>query len=808
MDSTRIRNFCILAHIDHGKSTLADRFLELTATVEGRKMHEQYLDMHPLERERGITIKMTPVRMKYHGGHLDRRTTRNETQDYAESEFLYKDLTYKIRGALFQVRKKIGLGHKEQVYHQALAIEFESIGLLFESKKNIPVLYQGQSVGVYQPDFVIEDKVLVELKALPELGRPQVEQVWSYLKGCRYKLALLVNYGSMDLEVKRIVYDMARSPSALFALSPRASAGVVDQIEDGEYILNLIDTPGHADFSYEVSRALAAVEGAIVLVDATQGVQAQTLANLHLAENQGLTVIPVINKIDLPSAEIARTEEEITRLIACASDDILKVSAKDGRGVAELLDAVVARVPPPQGADIRGPNADNTQTSANLLHESASNPNESAILRALIFDSKYDAYLGVIAHVRIVNGTLKKGDRVRCMASGADADALEIGVFLPQRKEVGELGAGEIGYIATGIKEPSRVRVGDTVITADRRRTDADQRGSFLRSSASSPRESAILPLAGYRESEPMVFASLFPEDQDEYDTLRDGLGKLKLEDAALTFVPEDSGALGRGFRAGFLGLLHMEIISERLRREYDLHLVLTRPSVAFQVTRTDGEIATVFSASRMPDAHDVRLIEEPWMRAEAITPVVYLGALASLISAASGTMTRTQTLTGERILVEFEAPLREVIVDFYDRLKSASHGFASFSYAPIGWRAADLVRMDIVIAGEAQPSLAEVAPRSAVYGLARQRLAALKELLPKELFAIALQAVVEGRIIARETIAAAKKDVTAHMYGGDRTRKMKLWKKQQKGKKRLKETGRVTIPPEIFFKLHRRIDN
>ena len=633
MDSLHIRNFCILAHIDHGKSTLADRFLELTATVEGRKMHEQYLDMHPLERERGITIKMQPVRMNYESGIMN---------------------------------------HEK-------AIDPNSLLLI---------------------------------------------------------------------------------PSSLNSTQT--------------FVLNLIDTPGHADFSYEVSRALAAVEGAIVLVDATQGVQAQTLANLHLAENQGLTVIPVINKIDLPHAEIAKCEEEIMRLLSCAPEDILKVSAKDGTGVAELLDAVVARVPPPvQPGGVIGEHP----------------------LRALIFDSKYDPYLGVIAHVRIMNGTLKKGDRVHCAVSEAAAEALEIGVFLPQRKEVAELGVGEIGYIATGIKEPSRVRVGDTIIArthADRTRTDADTR---------------VAPLEGYKESEPMVFASLFPEDQDEYDALRDGLGKLKLEDAALTFAPEDSGALGRGFRAGFLGLLHMEIIAERLRREYDLHLVLTRPSVAFRITRLDGETETVFSAARMPSMHEIRAIEEPWVRAEAITPAMYLGALTSLISTASGSMTRTHTLTGERMLIEFEAPLREVIVDFYDRLKSASHGFASFSYAPIGYRACDLVVLEILIAGETQPSLAEVVPRDQVYVLARARLAALKELLPKELFAVALQAVVEGRIIARETIAAVKKDVTAHMYGGDRTRKMKLWKKQQKGKKRLKETGRVTIPPEIFFKLHRRED-
>lgn len=609
----------IIAHIDHGKSTLADRFLEMTGAVESRKMREQYLDMHPLERERGITIKMQPVRMNY------------------------------------------------------------------------------------------------------EVG--------------------IMNHGK--------------------AIDPHSSNSTQ------RFVLNLIDTPGHADFSYEVSRALAAVEGAIVLVDATQGVQAQTIANLHLAENQGLTVIPVINKIDLPSADVEKTEEELCATLDVARSDILRISAKTGQGVEELLAAVIARVPPPVSTGV-------TQGERTL--------------RALIFDSKYDPYLGVIAHVRIVNGILQKGDRVLCLASEAAAEAFEVGVFLPERNEVRELGAGEIGYIATGIKEPARVRVGDTLT----RYVDISKYRN-------------IPALPGYRESEAMVFASLFPEDQGEYDMLRDGLGKLKLEDAALTFVPEDSGALGRGFRAGFLGLLHMEIIAERLRREYDLELVLTRPSVAFRITCANGEITTVFSASRMPPAHEMRLMEEPWVRAEAITPAAFLGALTSLIHEAYGVMTRTQTLTGERLLIAFEAPLREVIVDFYDKLKSASHGFASFSYTPIGYRHADLVRLDIVIAGETQPSLAEVVPRDQVSAIARARLAALKALLPKELFAVALQAIAEGRIIARETIAAVKKDVTGYLYGGDRTRKMKLWKKQQKGKKRLKETGRVVIPPDIFFKLHRR---
>jgi len=615
----QIRNFCILAHIDHGKSTLADRFLELTGAVAARKMHAQFLDMHPLERERGITIKMQPVRM---------------TQ--------------------------------------------------------------------------------------------------------------------------------------------------------GKYVLNLIDTPGHADFSYEVSRALAAVEGAILLVDATQGVQAQTLANLHAAQREGLVIIPAINKIDLPSAEVTKVEEEIMRLLGCGAEDIYKISAKDGTGVAALLGGVVAGVPPPQ-------------TKFKYLNietlKDGGGERSAVPLRALVFDSKYDPYLGVVAHIRIVDGAVKKGERIFFMASGASAEALEVGVFLPERAEVATLSAGEIGYVATGLKEPAAVRVGDTLITAD----------VFKYSNTELLKELALL---GYREPAPMVFASLFPEDQQEYEMLRDALEKLKLEDAAFTFTPEDAGALGRGFRAGFLGLLHMEIIAERIRREYDVALVLTRPSVAFRVvTRAGSEPIIVYSASRLPLAAEVVSLEEPWVRAEAIAPTAYLGALAGLISEVGGAMGDTETLAAGRLLVSFEAPLRAVIIDFYDKLKSVSHGFASFSYELIGYRTGDLVRLDIIIADEIQPSLSEIVPAPAVYEIGRGRIRALKELLPAELFSIALQAAVEGRIIARETIPAVKKDVTAHMYGGDRTRKMKLWKKQQKGKKRLKETGRVTIPPEIFFKLHRRDD-
>ena len=635
-----IRNFVIIAHIDHGKSTLADRFLELTGTIEKRKMREQFLDMHPLERERGITIKMQPVRMIWHPpNHTDLELgTRNLEKDQPSSK------------------------------------------------------------------------------------------------------------------------DQAPSSSN----------------SKQEFVLNLIDTPGHADFSYEVSRALAAVEGAIVLVDATQGVQAQTLANLYAAMDEGLAIIPAINKIDLASARTRETEEEMARLLSCAPEDIYKISAKEGTGVDGLLAGVVAKVPHPKEI---------------LKYSNIAILKNGAPLRALIFDSKYDPYLGVVAHIRVVDGALKKGDTLFFMASGVETAALEVGVFLPQRAEVAELSAGEIGYVATGLKRPAAVRVGDTI-------TKNIDLSAYQN----------IPALPGYREPAPMVFSSLFPEDQNEYETLRDALGKLKLEDAALTFAPEDAGALGRGFRAGFLGLLHMEIVAERIRREYGVSLVLTRPSVAFRVlTRQGGEPVVVYAASRLPPVSEIVSLEEPWVRARAVAPAACLGALAGLISEVGGTMGDTQTLAGDRLMVLFDAPLREVIVDFYDKLKSASHGFASFSYEFAGYRPGDLVRLDIIVADEIHPSLSEIVQADAAYAIGRARLLILKELLPAELFAVALQAVVGGRVIARETIAAVKKDVAGYLYGGDRTRKMKLWKKQKVGKKRLRATGRVVLGPEVFLKLRGR---
>ncbi|MDP3778990.1 MAG: translation elongation factor 4 [bacterium] len=628
MNKQNIRNFCILAHIDHGKSTLADRFLECTSTVEKRKMREQYLDMHELEREKGITIKMQPVRMMWK----------------PPAEF-----------------------------------------------------------SIYNSQFSNNDTL--------EIAKLKIEN------------------------------------------------------SDSEYILNLIDTPGHVDFTYEVSRALAAVEGAILLVDAAQGVQAQTLANLHLAQKEGVVIIPAINKIDLPSADVPRVEKELEQLLGVIPSEIFKISAKMGTGVPELLAGVIKKTPPPHEEGVG-------QT------------------RALIFDSKFDPYQGVIAHVRVFEGKISARKQLFFMASEAKCEALEVGIFHPARTITQELASGEIGYIATGIKELEKVRVGDTITLF-------------------SPQ--ATQPLPGYKEVVPMIFASLFPEDQDEFDTLRDSLKKLKLEDAALMFEPEESSAFGRGYRVGFLGMLHMEIIAERLKREYDLELVFSNPSVAFRVTahhkgsQHPPEQTIIYSASKMPESHDIVRIEEPNAIIEIITPQGYLGALTSLIHGHGGRILDTDSLSGDRLMLHFEAPLREIIVDFYDELKSVSQGFASMAYELSGYRETDLVRMDIMVAGDRIPTLAEIVPRQKVDLIARARLAKLKDLLPRELFAIALQAEVGGRIIARETIAAMRKDVTGYLYGGDRTRKMKLWKKQARGKKRLKESGSVDIPPEVFLKMFKK---
>ncbi len=597
-----IRNFCIVAHIDHGKSTLADRFLELTGTVEKRKMRQQYLDTMDLERERGITIKLQPVRMKYN--------------------------------------------------------------------------FQGQ-----------------------------------------------------------------------------------------EYELNLIDTPGHVDFSYEVSRSLAAVEGAILLVDATKGVQAQTLANFYLAQQQGLAIIPVLNKIDLPGARPLEVKEEMKSLLGEKTGRILEISAKEGWGVDKLLKEIVLSFPPPR---LTG------------------NKN----FRALVFDSNYDSYKGVLAYVRVIDGEVKQGDKIFLMASKARAEIIEVGIFRPDLQPVKKLSAGEIGYLATGLKEVSFCRVGDTLTHW--------------------PAPFDLKPLSGYQEPKPMVFASFYPMGgatssnvSQNYDLLKDALAKLKLNDAALFFEPESSEALGRGFKCGFLGMLHLEIISERLRREYKLNLLVTVPSVVYQVViKHSREIKNIFSPQQLPEASQIEQINEPWVRLEIISPSSYLGTIIKLAQGLGGIYQDTQYLGTQRVIVIYEVPLREIIVDFYDKLKSATAGYASMGYEFLGWRAGDLVCLDILVAGEKIEALSRLVPRSKAVAEGRAIVEKLKEILPPQLFTVSLQAAVGGKILAREDLKARRKDVTGYLYGGDVSRKKKLLEKQKRGKKKMKERGRVNIPSEVFLKI------
>ncbi len=594
-----IRNFCIIAHIDHGKSTLADRLLELTGTIEKRKMQEQFLDTMELERERGITIKLQPVQMHYR--------------------------------------------------------------------------FDGQ-----------------------------------------------------------------------------------------EYILNLIDTPGHVDFTYEVSRSLAAVEGAILLVDATKGVQAQTLANLHLAEKQNLVIIPAINKIDLPNARVEEVEEELTNLLLIEKDQILKISGKTGDGVEALLQRVIQLVPPPE---------------KNHMLDSALSNNDT---RALIFDSSFDAYKGVLGYVRVFNGVIQAGQKIYLAASKMTFDVLEVGTFMPQLKKGETLDAGSIGYVATALKNVGDVRVGDTMMSHET--TEA---------------------MPGYKEPRPVVFASFYPENSEEYDILRDALGKLKLTDASLTFEPESSPGLGRGFRLGFLGMLHIEIISERLRREYKLDLIVSTPSVEYRIQKKNGESISIRSAALLPDPSVIMTIEEPIVSLEILTPVSYLGNVMTMLAEIRSMYQATDYLTKELVVLKYRVPLAEIITDFYDDLKSISSGYASMSYEPAGYEAADLVRLDILIAGDIVEPFSRIVPEDHAFYVGRKMVAKLKEIVPPQLFAVALQAAIGGKIIARETISAMRKDVTNFgKNGGDVTRKKKLLEKQKRGKERMKASGKVNLPHEVFLEM------
>jgi GTP-binding protein LepA len=600
MERTHLRNFCIIAHIDHGKSTLADRLLEITGTVEKRKMKEQLLDTMDLERERGITIKLQPARMAY-------------------------------------------------------------------------------------------------------------------------------------------------------------------KAKDGaQYQLNLIDTPGHVDFSYEVSRSLAAVEGALLLVDSTQGVQAQTIANLYFAIEQGLEIIPILNKIDLPNSDVPRRAEEIIKLIGCKREDILTASGKTGEGVPEILERIVQRVPPPKG-DLSKP------------------------ARAIIFDSKYDDYRGVIAYVRVVDGIFHKNDKIHFMATKSDGDALEVGFLNPNLIPTPALEVGEIGYVVTGLKEISEVRVGDTIALMSRLA------------------ETESLP--GYKLVRPMVYAGVFPREGDGYEKLRDAMERLRLSDAALTYEPEQSTALGFGFRCGLLGMLHLEIVQERLRREHGMEVVVTTPSVAYEVINSRKELEVITSPLDYPDPSAIEETREPWVKVDIVTPSNYFGNVMSIVTERRGTYSTTEWLDPTRAVMHFEMPLALVIVDFYDALKSATQGYASMNYEFIGFRPGDIVRLDILVAEDLAPALSSLLHRDEAESRGRQIVKTLKDSLERQQFVIKIQAAVGSKILASERLQAYRKDVTGYLYGGDVTRKMKLLEKQKKGKKKMLSMGkgRVDIPPEAFIKVLRR---
>jgi GTP-binding protein LepA len=596
MEQRYIRNFCIIAHIDHGKSTLADRLLELTGTIAPREMAEQVLDSMDLERERGVTIKASAVRMVY--------TARD-----------------------------------------------------------------GQ-----------------------------------------------------------------------------------------EYELNLIDTPGHVDFAYEVSRALAACEGAILVVDSSQGVEAQTLANLYLALDHDLVIIPVVNKIDLVSARPDEVAQEMDDLLGIPADETLRVSAKEGWGIEEVLEAVVERVPPPRGQRDRP-------------------------LRALIFDSHYDSYKGVVAYVRVMDGVLQPRIPLRMMAKGSRFEPLEVGAFRPGMEPVEALAAGEVGYVATGLKTVRDAAVGDTVTLAD------------------GPAES---PLPGYRPVKPMVFAGLYPAEGEEYNLLKDALEKLQLNDASLVYQPETSQALGFGFRCGFLGLFHMDIIQERLEREYDLDIVATAPSVEYQVLSRKGELLAIDSPAELPAEDQIEEIQEPWMEIQVFTPADYIGPVMELVTKRRGEMVKMEYLDERRVLLTYNIPLAEILVDFYDQLKSHTRGYASLDYSFSGYRSADLVKLDVLINQQPVDALTLIVHRDQAYHKGQALVSKLKRVIPRQLFTVPVQAAVGKRVISRANVRALRKDVLAKCYGGDVTRKRKLLEKQKAGKKRLKKIGNVEISQEAFMSVLR----
>jgi GTP-binding protein LepA len=598
-----IRNFCIIAHIDHGKSTLADRFIEVTNTIDKRMMkHGQLLDTMDLEQERGITIKLQPVRMD-----------------------------------------------------------------------------------------------------------------WNY--------------------------------------------------ENKNFILNLIDTPGHVDFTYEVSRSLAACEGAILVIDATQGIQAQTLANCYLAIEHDLELIPVINKIDLPSADINKVSTEIENTLGIPREDIISVSAKEGTNVEKVLEAVINRVPPPKKA------------------------NENDELKSLVFDSKYDTYKGVVTYIRVKNGEVKKGDTVYFLHSKKQIEVMECGYFKPQYVSSNILREGEVGYIVTGLKTVEEARVGDTIWKSDMNKKSVQE----------------AVPLPGYKEAKPYVFAGIFCIDGDDFPLLRDALDKLKLNDAALSFEPEQSGALGHGFRCGFLGMLHLEIVQERLQREYDLDLIITSPSVSYEVVKKGGETVKISNPTELPHPSNIEEIREPWMKLEIITPKEYTGNVMKITQERRAKSRDIQFIDEDRMMLTFDIPLSSIVIDFYDALKSVTSGYGSMNYEFIEFRSESLVKLDILVGGKIVEALSIIVHREEAYHSGVEITKKLKEVIPRAQFEIPVQAAIGSKIIARETIKALRKDVTSKLYGGDRTRKDKLLNKQKAGKKKMKKIGDIDIPQEAFLTVLKR---
>ncbi len=645
-----IRNFVIIAHIDHGKSTLADRLLEITGTIPKRKMRDQVLDSMELERERGITIKMTPVRM-----------------------------IYKINHSQFPISNNP-------------ACAGASAGRQFPNKS------QNSKTG----------------------GK------------------------------------------------------------ETEYVLNLIDTPGHIDFAYEVSRAMKAVEGAVVLVDATQGVQAQTISVLGMAREAGLTIIPVVNKIDSPLARVPETTKEIAQLVGLPESVVLLVSGKTGEGVPELLQAIIARVPAPTTT----PPVPSLEKEGRQREENGLAPKERSDFsgfRGLVFDFKYSNHAGVIVFLRAFDGSTSKGQKLRFAASEQIFTVLDVGIFSPGETPVASLSAGEIGYITTGIKEPGIASVGDTILSAK-------------------GREKA---LPGYDKPKPVVWASIYPESQDNFNQLRQAVDRLQLSDSSFTYEEESGGLLGRGFRCGFLGMLHLEIITERLRREFNLSLVVTTPSITYEVVTKRGKREVVYSAARFPDYGEIAEVYEPWVEARIITPSEYLPKLMPMLFDHEAFPKVTENF-GERNLLIVEMPLRELMRGFFDDVKSLSSGFASLSYNILKLRKADVVKLELLVADEVVPAFSRIVSRKRVELDAEAAVEKLHSILPRQLFATKIQGQALGRIISSRTVRPMAKDVTGYLYGGDRTRKMKLWQQQKEGKKRLKEqgTGRVRIPHEVFVKM------